>query len=368
VNRSLVWILLFSAVAAAVVVRFLPRRERATVAQTPSDAQLADELPMLWDAPAFEFESHAGRKLVHDELRGQVWIANFIFTECTSICPTMTAKMVLLQRSLSAPQLRFVSFSVDPENDTPQVLGEYAKDWSPAETRWWLLATDPENLTRVAKGFGVTVQKTDDLDDPILHSNRFFLVDPRGMIRGAYLSDDDEAMERLVSDANKLLAREFPSSHAAHADLPGPELFGALGCAGCHDDPRLGPPLAGVFERAVKLADGGELRADEAYLRESIVAPEARIVDGYRGTMPSYAGVLGDAQIERLIEHLKGLAAPTEAQATPTLAFDPVCKMEVTVFDDSPSTQHEGVRYWFCCEHCQEQFVANPARFAAKKP
>ncbi len=372
-NRNLLWILLFSAVAAAVIVRFVPRGQRASVARIPATDEAAkarsdDDLPTLWDAPAFEFDSHAGHKLGLEALRGQVWIANFIFTECTSICPTMTAKMVLLQRSLSAPQLRFVSYSVDPENDTPQVLHDYAKDWSPAETRWSLLATDPENLLRVAKGFGVTVQKTDDVDDPILHSNRFFLVDPRGTIRGAYLSDDDEALERLVSDANKLLAREFPNSQAAHAELAGPALFDAMGCAGCHNDPRLGPPLAGVFGRAVKLRGGGEIAADAEYLREALLDPSARIVDGYRETMPSYAGVLGEAQIERLIEHLKGLAATTETQATPTLAYDPVCKMEVTVFDDSPSAEHEGVRYWFCCEHCQEQFVGNPARFATKKP
>jgi protein SCO1/2 len=372
-NRNLLWILLFSAFAAAVVVRFVPRGQRASVARVPTSEEAAearsdDDLPKLWDAPAFEFDGHAGRKLTLEDLRGQVWIANFIFTECTSICPMMTAKMVLLQRSLSAPQLRFVSYSVDPENDTPEVLRDYAKDWSPAETRWSLLATDTENLLRVAKGFGVTVQKTDDVDDPILHSNRFFLVDPRGLIRGAYLSDDDEALERLVSDATKLLAREFPNSQAAHAELSGPELFDAMGCAGCHNNPRLGPPLAGVFGRAVKLDDGGEVPADAEYLREALLDPSARIVDGYRGTMPNYAGVLSDAQIARLIEHLKSLPAPAETQATPTLAYDPVCKMEVTTFDDSPSAEHEGVRYWFCCEHCQAQFVANPARFTAKKP
>jgi len=359
-NRNFVWIALISAVAAALVVLLAPRRERAG----PPAEDTSEELAKLWDAPQFEFASQAGRALRNDELRGQVWIANFIFTQCTSICPTMTAKMVQLQRSLNAPQLRFVSFSVDPQNDTPTVLASYAREWSPAETRWWLLSTDGENLLRVAKGFGVTVQPTDDPADPILHSNRFFLVDPRGLIRGAYISDDDEAMERLVSDTNRLLAQEFANSVGPRADLSGEQLFLAMGCAGCHNNPRLGPPLDGVLGRAVKLADGGEVRADEAYLRESIVDPLARIVDGYRGTMPSYAQLMSDEQLRRVIEHLKSLEPSAVEGAKPTLTYDPVCEMEITSFEDSPSAEHEGVRYWFCCEHCQEKFLADPAKYA----
>lgn len=363
-NRSVVWIALLSAVAAAVVVMLAPRRERA--ASSGSDAA-SEELPRLWDAPTFEFTNQAARPLRHEELHGQVWIANFIFTQCTSICPTMTAKMVLLQSSLAAPQLRFVSFSVDPANDTPAVLADYAEQWRPGETRWWLLSTDAENLARVAKGFGVTVQKTDDVDDPILHSNRFFLVDPRGLIRGAYLSDDDEAIERLIRDTTTLLAQEFAPGKTVSADLSGPELFNALGCAGCHANPRLGPPLGGLLGRAVALVDGGELRADRDYLSESILDPNARVVDGYRGTMPSYRDVLGKEQLARLVDYVSSLPPPTAPGEAPKLVFDPVCRMEITTFEDSPSTEFQGQRYWFCCDHCLERFEEEPSAFVASK-
>lgn len=361
-NRAVVGIVLLSAIAAALVVRWMPRGQRA--APTGADAA-QEELPKLWAAPEFEFASQAGRALRNDELRGQVWIANFIFTQCTSICPTMTAKMVQLQGLLSAPQLRFVSFSVDPENDTPQVLKEYAGAWRPGETRWWLLATDAENLARVAKGFGVTVEKTDDADDPILHSNRFFLVDPRGLIRGAYLSDDDEAIERLIDDAQRLLAQEFASSPLARADLSGPQLFQALGCAGCHDNPRLGPPLGGLLGRKVTLDDSGEVLADRAYLRESVLEPYARVVAGYRGTMPAYAGSLDEAQLERLLDYLSSLPPTAGAGEAPKLVYDPVCRMEITTFSDSPSFEFEGKRYWFCCDHCMERFAEAPEAFVA---
>lgn len=366
-KRLIIIALALSAIAAALVVRMIPRGPRQAPGSEASAQSSSEELPKLWDAPQFEFASQTGRALRHDELRGQVWIANFIFTQCTSICPTMTAKMVLLQRNLGAPQLRFVSFSVDPENDTPAVLKEYAEVWRPGETRWWLLATDAENLARVAKGFGVTVQKTDDVDDPILHSNRFFLVDPRGLIRGAYLSDDEEAIERLIDDTNRLLAQEFKTSPIAQADLSGPELFQALGCVGCHNNPRLGPPLGGVLGHAVKLDDGSELVADRAYLSESILEPHARIVAGYRGTMPIYRGALSEVQLDRLLDYLSSLPPPAGAGEAPTLVYDPVCRMEITIFSDSPSMEHAGKRYWFCCEHCLERFKEEPSAFVDAK-
>ncbi len=366
-NRVVLGIVLLSAIAAAVVVRWMPRGQRQAPGSEANAQSSSEELPKLWDAPPFEFASQAGRPLGNAELRGQVWIANFIFTQCTSICPTMTAKMVLLQRNLGAPQLRFVSFSVDPQNDTPTVLKEYAGIWRPSETRWWLLATDAENLARVAKGFGVTVQKTDDVDDPILHSNRFFLVDPRGLIRGAYLSDDEEAIERLIDDTNRLLAREFANSTFAQTDLSGPELFQALGCVGCHNNPRLGPPLGGALGHAVTLDDGSKLVADRAYLRESILEPHARIVAGYRGTMPIYRGALSDVQLDRLLDYVSSLPPPAGSSESPTLVYDPVCRMEITVFSDSPSTDYAGKRYWFCCEHCLERFKEEPAAFVDAK-
>jgi len=271
---------------------------------------------------------------------------------------------VLLHRELPEPQLRFVSFSVDPEHDTPEVLARYAEEWSPGETRWTLLATQPDEIQRVAQGFGVMVMPTDDENDPIVHSNRFFLIDGEGMIRGSYVSDDDEAMERLASDARRLLSKDGPHAPSAFANMTGPELFGVMGCAGCHNDAQLAPPLAGVFGRSTKLEDGSTVVADRDYVREAIVDPWTRIVAGYRPTMPTYASILSDAQIDSLVAHLESMKGSSEPLAAASSAVDPVCKMKITVFEDSPSSEHNGQRYFFCCEHCQEQFEAAPQKFA----
>lgn len=334
-----------------------------------SDAAAAtSELPKYWDAPEFSFLDQHERRIGPAELRGSVWIANFIFTTCTSICPTMSGKMVQLQRTLAAPELRFVSFSVDPAHDTPAVLAEYAERWSPGETRWILLATDDEGLHRTARAIGVTVEASDDVDNPILHSNRFFLIDPRGVVRGVYASDDEAAMAELVVHARKLVADEFPESRAARAELDGPGLFAAYGCAACHADPKLAPPLDGVFGKHVALDGGATVVVDDAYLREAIVDPAAKLVAGYRPTMPAYGATLVADELEKLVAHVRSLPAVAGAseRAVPIAAKDPVCRMDVTAVDDTPSCEWGGRRWYFCCEDCLVDFQANPEKYAAR--
>jgi cytochrome c oxidase subunit 2 len=87
----------------------------------------------------------------------------------------------------------------------------------------------------------------------------------------------------------------------------GARLFARLNCATCHSDPGKAPLLAGNFGSTVPLAGGGAIRADEAYLRESILAPRTRIVAGYPPTMPAYQGQLTETQVLELIAYLKSL-------------------------------------------------------------
>ena len=89
------------------------------VAYSSSARSRAEHPPVLWAAPEFSLVDQEGAPTSKASLRGRVWIANFIFTRCTSVCPTLTARMRALQRKLPNPELRFVSFSVDPEHDPP---------------------------------------------------------------------------------------------------------------------------------------------------------------------------------------------------------------------------------------------------------
>lgn len=318
-----------------------------------------------WEAPALSRPDQDGRQVTSAALRGHVWIADFIFTRCTSACPILSARLVSLQRRLPDPSLRFISFSVDPEHDTPAALKEYAARWHGDEARWRLLANDAASLREIAAGMKVPVQATGDEKDPILHTNRFLLVDQRGVVRGRYDSTDEGELQQLLGDTRALLAGAALAGGAAQVlarDAPdGARLLGELGCLGCHATPQVAPPLAGLSGRRVELAGGQAVSADAAYLRESIVSPAAKVVAGYAPTMPGYAW-LEPAQVEALVAHLTTLSGGPAPQAR-TQETDPVCKMTVSAGEDTPYAAWRGRTYWFCADGCRRAFVQDPERF-----
>jgi protein SCO1/2 len=325
----------------------------------------ASSLPVLWRVPEFSFHNQHGRPTVNADLRGHVWIADFIFTRCTTICPLITAKMALLQRRLPDNNLRFVSFSVDPERDTPHALQRYAAEWRPGESRWVLLSTTAEGLKSLSSGMFTKVSPT---EKDILHSELFFLVDAQGAVRGIYESAKNDALERLVRDSEALSA----AAPAAPRDevRTGAEVYATLSCSACHERRDLAPPLDGLVGRRVSLQGGGELSADVAYIREAIVAPGAKIVAGYLTLMPSYEGELTPRELDLLVEHVAMLRAndvrPVLSQEPVT---DPVCSMKVRVTDETPQARHAGQAYHFCSESCRDRFLAEPGQYlsAAKR-
>jgi protein SCO1 len=345
------------------------------------------ELPKLWNVPAFALSNQHGATTTNQALRGQVWIADFVYTTCTSACPILTSRLVKLQRQLTHKALRFVSFSVDPKHDTPAALLAYAETWNPPESRWWLFSTTESSLKELARDMRVAVEAKPDVADPILHSNMFFLVDADGVVRGIYDSNDDAALARLKFDAGRLLGSPAP---APEIPSTGAELYARLNCAACHDNAALAPSLSGVLGRSVQLADGAKIVADRVYLQQSITAPGAQLVAGFLNLMPSYRQELSDAQLSQLVEHVASLApadpsAPGDLSARPgsaapaegaasgasksaigTVVVDPVCQMDVRVTEATPRAEHAGRVYHFCSESCRTQFASAPAQFVPK--
>jgi cytochrome oxidase Cu insertion factor (SCO1/SenC/PrrC family) len=108
------------AILVAVLLVTRARHRLRAVALAPTAVHIVDgRLPMLRDVPPFSFTNVDGRSIDESVLRGHVWIADFIFTRCTTMCPITTAKMNVLRRSIRSADVRFVSFSIDPEHDTP---------------------------------------------------------------------------------------------------------------------------------------------------------------------------------------------------------------------------------------------------------
>lgn len=163
------------------------------------------ELPSYNTVTPFRLTSQTGEEFDSDaHLLGKVWVADFIFTTCTGPCPRMSARMKQLQDEFSElPGVRLVSFTVDPETDTPEVLNEYGRRFGAEEGRWYLLTGDTATLHRVNRDdfmLGEVVKGNTE------HSTRFALVDRGGVVRGYYMSGDSEAMDRLITDARALAA------------------------------------------------------------------------------------------------------------------------------------------------------------------
>lgn len=332
------------------------------------------DLPKLWEAPDFAFPDQRGQVVTRAGLRGRPWIVDFFFTQCTAVCPVMTARFVLLQERLAGVDVRFVSISVDPAHDTPAALAAYAAAWNATETRWTLLATEPATLARAVDGFHVTAEPDSDVANPIIHSSVFLLIDGDGWIRGVYDSNDDSAQRRLVDDARRLAAApgaaQAGEAAPAAAGPPAPRRtrYQALGCAGCHTNPRVAPALDNLLGRSVRLKDGMTLVADRAYLRRAILAPGAEVVAGYVPLMPGYRGALSDAELEELLDEVAAMRTPGAPAADTTavgLALDPVCDMQVRAAPDAIQAKFGNQVVYFCCESCREHFLAEPVKYLA---
>lgn len=319
-----------------------------------------EQLPALFASPEFSFKDHRGAPVTRASLLGQPYVANFVFTTCRTVCPLLTAKMVRLQRDLKDVPLRFVSFSVDPEHDTAEVLARYAEQWNPSEGRWHLLETTPAGLTAVAEGFHVTAQRTDAGLDKVMHSAVFVLVDGRGVVRGVFDSEDAEDFQALTRAARTLAGGgEAPKPSAE--PRTGEVLYHELSCANCHEHPELAPPLGGLLGQKRELETRLIVTADEAYVRESIVAPVAKRVAGYPLMMPSYAGHLSNAELDGLVKYV--LALPSPSAPTPDVAVevDPVCHMKVRVTENALSLELDGgAKVYFCSAWCKARYAENP--------
>lgn len=168
-------------------------------------------LQQLGTLPAFDLTERRQAPLRLADLRGKVWVADFMYTSCVEFCPLQSAEMGRLQTAFADhPDLRLVSISVDPERDTPAVLSAYADKFQADPERWLFATGEPEAVARLAQeGFRLTaasyVAGDGGPDYTFIHSNRFVLVDRQGRIRGYYRSTDPDDLVRLRRDLTVLL-------------------------------------------------------------------------------------------------------------------------------------------------------------------
>ncbi len=200
--RGLLW-----GVLALVIVGILAVNLRSLVHQksgtTSEPATLLSELAAHQQLPDFSLTDQRGRSLTLADLRDKIWVADFIFTSCVTICPPMTDEMSKLQDEFPIEGVYFVSFSVDPERDTPEVLSRYADRYGADHNSWSFLTGEKEAIYQLAyEGFNLAAGRQ---GNEILHSTRFVLVDRAGQVRGYYDSRSKAHLQQLRQDIQTLL-------------------------------------------------------------------------------------------------------------------------------------------------------------------
>jgi protein SCO1 len=165
----------------------------------------SDGLPVLFDAPAFTLTDQDAKSFDSAQLKGKPWVAAFIFTRCAQACPMMTRRFAKLQETVPDKRVHLVSFSVDPQHDTPTVLKQYAEKSNADPARWHFLTGEQQAILKAAAGLKLSVIPGQD-GEGIDHAEKFLLVDGGGRVRGIYDSNDDAQMKRLARDASTLVA------------------------------------------------------------------------------------------------------------------------------------------------------------------
>ncbi len=158
--------------------------------------------------PKFSLINQVGDTITDDRLSGVVTIVDFFFTTCPTICIDMAKNMQTIQAFFleDNSKVQILSFSVDPETDTPEKLLQYAYDNNVNSYSWNLVTGDKKEIYELArKGFMVTATEGDGGDDDFIHDNKFVLIDREKRIRGYYDGTSTEDTERLQKDIQKLL-------------------------------------------------------------------------------------------------------------------------------------------------------------------
>jgi protein SCO1 len=171
--------------------------------------------PVLYTLPSdYALVDHQGRPFTPDTLAGEVWVAGFIFTSCPSSCPAVTRAMSDLADRFARNKVdvKMVSFTVDPERDTPQVLSTYAEQVGADPSRWRFVTGEPDAIrSLVTQGFRLGVGDRQAMEGDvydIAHSTKLALVDGEGRVRGYYGIEPDEGLAEIYERADRVLQEQ----------------------------------------------------------------------------------------------------------------------------------------------------------------
>lgn len=159
------------------------------------------KLPILGQLTPFALTDSKNKYFSSDELKGKTWLAGFVFTRCSGPCPLLTKRVAgIAKQNAARDDIAFVSVTVDPDFDTPDVLDRYAQKFEADTTRWHFLSGTYEQIQKIM----IDDFKLGFADKLIFHSDKLVLVDKQGNIRGYYESTNKDEMEKMEKDLNRV--------------------------------------------------------------------------------------------------------------------------------------------------------------------
>jgi protein SCO1/2/putative membrane protein len=178
-------------------------------------AAAADSPEVFGEVGPFDFEERRGGRVTNESLRGKPWLVAFIFTRCATICPALTQELSRAHGALEGLDFAVVAISVDPEHDTPEVLGEYAAHFEGGLADDWLFlrGTEEETHRFVRESFKLGISRLEGVEPglAISHSSRICVVDGEGWVRGYYDGTQPEGTDQALRRM-RFLARGITSA------------------------------------------------------------------------------------------------------------------------------------------------------------
>ncbi len=161
--------------------------------------------------PEFEYINQDSILVKSSQLKNKVWVADFFFTHCPTICPPMTSQMKRLNEETKdlVSKVQYLSFSIDPKRDTPTRLREYIGIHEIKGKNWHFMTGDEEATHLLAKEFFNGAERDEEADGGFGHTDYFALVDTKGHVRGIYRGTDPAQVDSLQKDLRKLLKDEY---------------------------------------------------------------------------------------------------------------------------------------------------------------
>lgn len=182
--------------------------ERDWVEKTIDGKTVTDTL--YHSIPSFTFTNQFGDTVSEQVVKDKIYVADFFFTSCPTICPVMKKNMLKVYKSIqNTDEVAILSHTIDPVHDTPAVLLKYTEDLGIAGDQWLFLTGEKSDIYGIAqKGYFIAANEDGKAPGGFIHSGAFTLVDKEKRVRGVYDGTDDESVKKLISDI-AILQKEY---------------------------------------------------------------------------------------------------------------------------------------------------------------